>query len=60
VKRLAYECPITHIADVFYILLREFVEEPLAEVVLKEDPISTFFDLSECPKVLDLPIDFNP
>jgi len=25
VKRLAYECPITHIADVFYRLLNEYV-----------------------------------
>lgn len=25
-----------------------------------EDPISTFFDLSECPTVLNVPIQLNP
>lgn len=28
-------------------------------MLLDEDPISSFFDLSECPKVLNIPVDMN-
>lgn len=34
--------------------------DPLATVSLHEDPISSFFDLSECPYVLNIPVELNP
>lgn len=32
----------------------------LSVVTTKEDQISTFFDLSECPVVLNTPMELNP
>ena len=36
------------------------MHESLSTVELTEDPISTFFSLSECPKVLQLPTGVDP
>lgn len=33
--------------------------DPLATVTLEEDRISTIFDLAECPRVLDVPIEVD-
>ena len=75
-KRIAYECPITHIADTFYRLLNNYVVskfsstttcqfshvqyDDLSTTNLFEDPISIFFDLTECPTVVNIPIELNP
>lgn len=55
---------MTHIADTFYRLLHNYVKSGLNEgqegVLLEEDPISEFFDLSVCPKVLSIPCNVDP
>lgn len=68
VKRIAYHSPIIYIADTFYKLLNTYAVsclltrqqfETISLVNIEEDPISTFFELSQCPKVLNVPIDLN-
>jgi len=59
VKRIAYECPIIHISDTFFRLLHKYVFVPLSHQNLSEDHISVFFDLTVCPKVLNLPTDVD-
>jgi hypothetical protein len=34
--------------------------DPLSNVSLHEDPISSFLNLSECPRVLSVPVELNP
>ena len=36
------------------------MDAEICAVPLEEDPISIFFDLKECPQVLNLPTDVNP
>jgi len=35
-------------------------EEDLSTTNLKEDPISFFFDLRDCPQILNTPTELNP
>jgi len=59
VKHIAYECPIVHISDTFYKLLHKHVDHEVSGVSLEEDPISAYFGLEVCPKVLNLPSDVD-
>ena len=67
IKRVAFECPIIHISDAFYILFSKYVvsipflikvykNESLSKVTNSEDQISTYFGLEELPKVMNVPI----
>ena len=42
------------------ILLWDFQEEDLSTTTLKQDPISVFFDIRDCPQILNTPIELNP
>lgn len=55
-KRIAYECPIVHISDTFYILLRRYANKSLSETSVREDIISRFFGAHMCPKIINIPI----
>lgn len=42
------------------ILWWDFQEEDLSTTTLKQDPISVFFDIRDCPQILNTPIELNP